>query len=118
MKVKLNVYERSMLNALLPKEGDFDTLKSIQEARTNLLLSEAEVKEFDFKTEQIKDDKGNVTSAVNKWNEKGNEGKELEIAGPAMEAIKGVLEEMNKKKQLTSQLIPIYSRFVLGEEPA
>jgi len=103
--MKVNVRERLALNQVLPKEGDFATLKSLQEARTNILLSEEEVKEFEYKQE------GNTI----KWNEKGQEEREIEVSEIAINAVKDELNKLNDSKKLNESLMPIYEKLVEGK---
>ena len=54
--MKLNVSERLMLLQILPKEGNFATLKIIRQLQDSIGFNESEFKEFN-----IKHDKNNIT---------------------------------------------------------
>ena len=100
--MKLNVFERLMLLPILPKEGNFVTLKILRNLNSNLGLNEAEYKEFEIKQENDK-----VT-----WNQKGNEEREIEIGEKATDIIVEALKELDKNKKLTERYFSLYEKFV------
>jgi len=100
--MKLNVFERLVLLPILPKEGNFVTLKILRDLNSKLSLSEADFKEFEVTQ---KDDK--VT-----WNQKGNEEREIEIGAKATSIICEALEELNKNKKLTERYFSLYEKFI------
>ena len=67
--MKLNLLERFVIQKILPREGDFATLKILNSLKMALAPSEEEFKEFG-----IKDQDGLIS-----WNEKGKEEKEMEL---------------------------------------
>ncbi len=99
--MKLTVLERAIALSTLPEQGDFATLKVVQQARTNLSLSEKEVEEFEFKTEE-----GRM-----KWNAKGQEEKEIDLSKTAVKLIREKLEEIDSKKELKEQQLSTYEKF-------
>jgi len=103
--MKLTVFERLNLLQVFPKESDFATLKIVRGLQTNVGLSEEDFKEFEVKQEgeQIK------------WNEKGNEEREIEIGDKGKEIISNALKELDKEKKITTQLFSLYEKF-LGEK--
>ena len=106
MKYKLNVMDRLMLNQVLPEKGSFASLRSIKEARKNVLLNDKEVEEFEFKFE----------NDAFKWNEKGNEKRPIEIGEIAAEEVKKILKSMDEKKELSLNHEGIYEIFVEGKK--
>jgi len=100
--MKLNVLERLMLLQILPKEGNFSTLKIIRGLVSSLGLSEADYKEFDVKQQE--------TQIV--WNEKGNEDREIEIGEKATDIIIEALKKLDEEKKLNEQLFSVHEKFV------
>ena len=100
--MKLNVMERLTLLSILPKEGNFVTLKVLRSLTSNLGLSESELKEFD-----VKQNDQQVT-----WNEKGNEEREIEIGEKATDIIVEALKKLDDEKKLTEQHFSVYEKFV------
>lgn len=102
----MTVHDRLMTSTILPDKGSFSTLRSIEAARKEISLSDAEVKEFEFQT--VVD--GNSSRMT--WNEKGNEAKAIEIGEMAFEEIKKKLKQMDEKGELTNDHLHIYEIFV------
>lgn len=100
--MKLNVLERALALGLLPEKGDFATLRAVQEARTNLALTEDEVKEFNF----VQNDK-QLT-----WNIAGNEEREIALNSTAERIIREKLTEVDEKKELTKEFMSLFEKFV------
>lgn len=101
--MELNVLERILATSLLPAQGDFATLRTVTEARTNLALTEEEIKDFDFKTEN-----GMMT-----WNDKGKESKEIELSKSAQRLIADLLVALDASKELKENQITLYEKFVV-----
>lgn len=100
--MKLTIFERVTLLQVLPKEGDFVTLRVLRELKKVVGFSEE-----DYKTYEIVQ-KGDRVS----WNTKGNEETEVEIGDRAMEISKTALLELNKNKKLKEEHYSIYEKFV------
>ena len=100
--MKLNVFERLMLLSVLPQEGNFVTLKVLRILKSNLALSEKELKDFEViqEGEQVK------------WNTKGNEEIEIEIGEKATDIVIEALKQLDKEKKLTEQYFSLYEKFV------
>ena len=101
--MKLTVFERLILLNILPKEGNFVTLKIVRKLREDLSFNEKEIKELDLKV----DDKGNAT-----WNPAKDKGKEIEIGGQANKIIVEALEKLNKDNKLTESHLSVYEKFI------
>ena len=101
--MKLTVFERLMLLNILPKEGNFVTLKIVRELREGLSFNEKEIKELDLKI----DDKGNAT-----WNPAKDKNKDVEIGGQANKIIVETLEKLDKDKKLTESHLSVYEKFI------
>ncbi|MFA6335487.1 MAG: hypothetical protein WCX48_08020 [Bacteroidales bacterium] len=102
MKVGLNVLERVMLLSVLPKEGNFTTLRLTRELQAKIGISAAEYKEFEVQT----DEKGS------RWNIKGAAPTEIEFADAEIDIIKKQLKELDSKNKLTNDLFSVYEKFV------
>jgi len=100
--MKLNVLERLTLLGILPKEGNFVTLKVLKSLKDNLGLSEEELKKF-----EVTQDGERIA-----WNEKGNEETEIEIGEKATDIIVEALKNLDKDKKLVEQHFSIYEKFV------
>lgn len=108
MKITLNVFERINLLSILPREGDFTTLKLIRKVREDLSFSEEEHKLFQFKN--LPD--GRVT-----WNAKAGEKhiREFEIGEVVTLQIKDALKKLNSQKKLKDEHFTLYEKFI-GEK--
>jgi len=106
MKVKLNVVERLLSLEILPKEGNFATLKVIRTLRESLSFSEEELKKYEI----VMSDDGRV-----KWNaQAGSEEVEKEFADFAFDLVKGKLKKMNDENKLEDKHFTLYEKFVGG----
>ena len=100
--MKLNVMERLTLLQILPKEGNFATLKITRELISNLGLSEADYKEF-----EINQKDGLIT-----WNEKGGEDRAIVIGEKATDIIIESLKKLDEEKKLEDRHFSLYEKFV------
>ena len=100
--MKLNLFERFIALGILPKEGNFVTLKIIQNLKMSLAPSQEEITEFEIKQDGVN------TS----WNDKGKEDREIEIGEKATDIIIEALKKLDKEKKLTEQHYTIYEKFV------
>lgn len=99
--MKLNTLERITLIDLLPKEGNFKTLKLLRVLKEELSFTEEENKELQLTI------KGDSVS----WNEKGQE-KDIEIGETIQEEITNKLIELDTNKQLSDQHFSLYEKFI------
>ncbi len=100
--MELKVYDRLILLNILPKEGDFTTLKIIRKLREDLSFSESEHATLNFKQ-----DGGNV-----QWKQEGDIPKEISIGEKATDIIVEVLKKLDKEKKLQESHYRIYELFV------
>jgi len=98
----LNTLERLMLLGVLPKEGDFTTLKIVRELRESLSFNEEEYKRLEFETLEV---------GV-RWNPKGDIPREIKIGEKATDLIVEALKKLNKDKKLTEEHFSLYEKFV------
>ena len=100
--MELKVSDRLILLNLLPKEGDFTTLKIVRKLREDLSFSEAEHKALEFKQEN-----GNI-----QWKQAGDIPKDIPIGEKASDIIVDVLKKLDKEKKLQESHFNLYERFV------
>lgn len=101
--MKLTLLERNVLLTLLPREGDFMTLKAIRKAREWLAASEDEQKAVNMRR---------VDENRIEWDASKDEPKEIDLPGAVIGIITGQLKELDKQKQLTEQHFTVYEKFV------
>jgi hypothetical protein len=100
--MELNVFNRLILLNILPKEGDFTTLKIVRKLREDLSFSEEEHKELQFKQEN-----GSI-----QWQQNADINKDVPIGEKASDVITDVLKKLDKDKKLTDQHYLLYEAFV------
>ena len=101
--MRLGVFDRVLLLNILPREGDFKTLKILRKLTDDLGFSEAEAKALEFVTE----------GGAIKWRSEADAPKEVKIGEIAREIIADRLRELDKQKKLTLEHMSLYERFVL-----
>ncbi len=102
--MKLNTFERLILLNILPKEGDFTTLKIVRKLRESLSFSEAEHKALQFKQEgeQVK------------WLVEGEIEKDIVIGEKATDIIVETLKKLDTAKKLKDEHYSLYEKFLGG----
>ena len=101
----LKVADRLLLLNVLPVVGSFETLKIVRDLQSALSFSEEELKTLDLTSKD-----GEI-----KWLQGADVRKDIPIGEIAAKVIRERLEEMDKRKQLKIEALPLYERFVLGE---
>jgi len=98
----LTVLERLVLLNILPKEGDFTTLKIVRKMREDLSFSEDEHKALKFVQEpdQLR------------WDDKAEADKEVTFGEKATDIIKETLKRLNDEKKLTEEIFSLYEKFI------
>jgi hypothetical protein len=104
-KMKLNLGERILLLSILPKEGNFATLKILRDLQNILSPSEEEYKKF-----EIKQENGRFS-----WNNEGVKEKEIKIGEKATDLAIESLKKLDEEKKLTQNHFSLYKKFVMGE---
>jgi hypothetical protein len=101
----LSLSERFSILELIPREGDFLTLKVVRELREKLSPSDEE-------TENLK-----ITVNGNQinWDTTKDTGVEFDFTKRETELITSALKECNQRKQLKEYYFSIYEKFV-GED--
>ena len=103
--MQLGVFDRVLLLNILPREGDFRTLKVLRKLADDLGFSEDEAAALQFKQEGVKIE----------WRVEADAPKEVPMGAVAREIIAGRLRELDEQKKLTLEHMSLYERFVLGE---
>lgn len=98
MKVKFNIVERLNLLGVLPKEGNFVTLKILDEFRKELSFTEEEIAKQGIVVRE-----GQVA-----W--KQDFEREYEIRPVALKSITEELKRLNDGSKLTYGLISVYEK--------
>jgi hypothetical protein len=100
--MELSTFDRLILLNILPKEGDFTTLKIVRKLREDLSFSEEEHKALEFNQ-----DGGNI-----QWKQAGDVPKNVSIGEKATDLIVEILKKLDKEKKLQESHFTLYERFV------
>ncbi len=109
----LNIFERASLLEVLPREGNFITLKTLRQLRESLVPTQEEKEMW---RPEINEEKGEMTWRMT--DEEGNplpQEVDIEISDSAAEIIKSEFEKLDKKNALKDELFDLYVKFV-GDE--
>jgi hypothetical protein len=101
--MKLDVFGRITLLNILPREGNFSTLKILRDLKEDLSFDEAENKALQFKFHE----NGRVD-----WITEADKEKDINIGEKANDIIVDALKLLDKKKKLTEDHFSLYERFV------
>lgn len=103
--MKLLIQERLLLLDMLPKEGDWASLKEVRRARETLSITAKEKEEY-----QITYD-----GSQYKWNVKGQSYlKDLPMSEWMTATIQDELRDRNKKKKLQEREMSLYEKFIVA----
>ena len=99
---EMTVLERLVLLSVLPKEGDFVTLKLVRKLRENLSFDESEIKELNFAQDgdQVR------------WNEKASIVKRINIGERMSILIYEALKKLDDEKKLREEHFSLYEKFI------
>lgn len=103
---ELTVVERLVLLNILPKEGDFTTIKLVRKLRENLSFDEDEHKKLNF----VQD--GDQV----RWNQEALTDKYIQIGEKQSDLIHDALKKLNDEKKLTNEHFSLYEKFVENRE--
>lgn len=107
-KVKLNLFERIVIMALLPVEGSFTTLKIVRDLQMELAPDEEE-----YKLAGLQDLEGGGINARD-WG--AVEEKEIIFGDKAKEIIVNALIKLDEGEKLRQEHFSVYEKFVLEKE--
>jgi len=97
--MNLSVRDRLILLRVLPKEGDYLTLKIVRGLGNSLSFSEEEHKEYKFKETE-----GTIT-----WSNDSE--KDIEMGEKAKELIANALKALSDQKKLSFDHFDLYEKF-------
>jgi len=105
--MKLNIPERLSLLEILPKEGNFLTMKIVRDLRMSLSFSESELKEYKLKTTPRA---GGVTVI---WDEDFiDRTKDIQIGARMKTIIAQILLNLDTQQKLRIGMLTLYEKFV------
>lgn len=109
MKYDLDVAARLNLKQVLPREGNFITLKIAKDLLEKIELTQEEGEKYkvDFTT---------IPGQVS-WNEDGKIPKPFEITDLEKGVVSDALVKLEKEEKLTLGMLTIYELFVKGNKP-
>ena len=100
--MKLGVFDRLILLNILPKEGDFTTLKIMRTMKEDLSFTEEEHKALEFKQEE----------AQVQWKREADVERDINFGEKATDIIVETLKKLNTDKKLTDQHYSLFEKFV------
>jgi hypothetical protein len=98
--MNLSVLERIITLSVLPKEGDYATLRILQNLRMSLAFTEEEVKEWSIVSQD-----GRTTWAMNGETD-------IPIGEKATDIIVHALKHLDKEKKLIENAMSVYEKFI------
>lgn len=104
----LGVLDRIRLLQILPKQGDFLTLRIIHELRQSLSFTEQETAEFGLEVDAENDRV--------RWNQQATREVDIPIGPRASSIVVTALTALDKAGQLTEDHLTIYERFIGSED--
>ncbi|KKN62887.1 hypothetical protein LCGC14_0507400 [marine sediment metagenome] len=102
----LSVLDRVILLTILPKEGNYLTLKILMDLRMTMSFTESEMKQFNLK---IDDETGQTT-----W--ENAEDVEVPIGEKATDIIIEALGKLDQEGSLNPEMIDTYEKFISPTE--
>lgn len=132
--MQLNVLERLCLLEVVPKEGDFVTLKLVRKLRESLSFSEAEIKQIDFNQNwkcpkcQKVDSSPNapkcecgsymILAGSMTWDAQKGESvlKEIHLGEKMMSICVDALKKLDADKKLTENYFSLYEKVIKQNE--
>jgi hypothetical protein len=101
--MKLNIPDRLLLLGVIPKQGNFLTLKIVKDLIDKISFSSKELEEY-----QLTEKNGQVN-----WKADNTEHeKDIEISDPEKVVIIDSLKTLDGKKELTLDMLRIYDKFI------
>jgi len=100
----LNIPERIVLFGILPEKENFVTMKIIKDLRSNLLLSEEDIKEGEI----ILSEDGQMIT----WKKMVE--KDVPIGEKATDVVITALKKLDSEKALEERHMPLWEKFIGG----
>ena len=104
--MQLSVLERIVLLDILPKEGNFVTLKILRKLRESLSFTEEEIKYYALTIE------GNEF----KWSDQVEQVADITIGEKATDIAAAALKALDKANKLEDRHFSLYEKFVTTDE--
>ena len=104
--MNLSVLERIVLLQVLPKEGDYTTLKILMNLRLSLSFTEEEIKKWGITSDP---EKGSTS-----WDESGEA--EIPIGEKATDIIVSAFRKLDRDKKLEPIMMGTYEKFISTTE--
>jgi hypothetical protein len=101
--MKLNIPDRLLLLGVIPKQGNFLTLKIVKDLIDKISFSSKELEEY-----QLTEKNGQVNWKTDKTDYE----KDIELSGPEKAVIIDALKNLDGKKELTLDMLRIYDKFL------
>jgi len=101
--MKLSVMDRVQLLSIMPKEGNFVTLRIVRDLQRDLSFTEAEMKEV-----------GMHIDKNNRYAWEKNIDKEVEIGEVALGIIKAAFDEYDKQGKMNMYTLDLYERMFVS----
>lgn len=102
MKAKLSAYERIKLLQILPAEGNFLTLRVVEDLKKKIGFDAKEQEHLEFKTE----------GDQMRWNAGKDVMMEREFLPAEVDIISATLRKLDKAEKLTQDVLSLYITFV------
>ena len=103
-----NALERITLLDVLPREGNFQTLKMLRVFREDLSFDEQENKDLKMQAQPDL----NTGMISYKWDSAGDKPKEIRVGEKMRDVICDTLKDMDRRGKLTEQHMGLYERFI------
>ncbi|HAM39793.1 MAG TPA: hypothetical protein DCP69_00260 [Candidatus Omnitrophica bacterium] len=100
--MNLSILERLVVSKVLPKEGDYATLKILTALRLALSFSEEELKAWGITSD--------LETGRTEWKENGEA--DIPIGEKATDIIVDGLKRLSKEKKLPLEAMSIYEKFI------
>jgi len=100
--MNMSVLERLVALSILPKEGDYATLKILTNLRLSLSFTEKEIKAWGITTD--------AETGRTSWKEDVEA--EIPIGEKATDIIVDALKKLNREKKLTAEGMSLYEKFI------
>ena len=96
--LELGIHDRILMQGLLPKEGDFITIKMVRDICDRVGLSQGEIKKHNVRRRE--------DGAGWQWNEP-KEKKEFSFSSAEMELLKAKVSELDKTKKISNETLSL-----------
>lgn len=100
--MNMSVLERLVTLSVLPKEGDYATLKILTNLRLALSLSEEEIKAWGITSDPA--------SGRTEWKDNGEA--DIPIGEKATDIIVDALKKLDKERKLPANAMSLYEKFI------